>query len=169
MTLDDVETVSEFLQQPHVARWWRDDATVEGVAAHYGPALRGEEPTALLIAVVDDRPIGFGQWYLWDDNAEGRDAYGIPAGTVGIDYLIGHAWDCERGWGTALVSALIDAAPELPIWVTPEFANEPSCRVLEKNGFELMAVKQCHVPDEPDAGPTALYRRSPMASVTLEE
>lgn len=51
----------------------------------------------------------------------------------------------------------MSACPPVPVWVTPEAANEPSCRVLEKNGFVRMAVKQCRVPEEPWAGPTALY------------
>jgi aminoglycoside 6'-N-acetyltransferase len=158
MTLDDVHTMSEFLRAPHVARWWHDDPSPEAVRAHYLPGILGQDPTVLLIARVDERPVGFCQWYRWDDNADGRDAYGIPAGTLGIDYLIGHAFDCERGLGTAMIAALLELMPPLPVWVTPEAANELSCRVLEKNGFERMAVKQCDVPDEPWAGPTALYR-----------
>jgi RimJ/RimL family protein N-acetyltransferase len=153
ITEADLETVDEWFAAPHVARWWRDDR-----ASQFLPVIRGEEATVVLIAEHDQRAVGLAQWYRWDDYPTSRDAYGIPPGTAGIDYLIGHAHDCERGLGTALVAALLRAMPELPVWVTPEEANEPSCRVLEKNGFELMAVKQCHIPDEPAAGPTALYR-----------
>ena len=149
----DLETLEAWFRAPHVIRWWRDET-----AGKYLPEARGDDPTEVRIAIYDRRPLGLVQWYLWDDNVSSRDAYGIPAGTVGIDYLIGHPHDCDKGLGTAVVAALVEATPSLPIWVTPEEANEPSCRVLEKNGFERMAVKQCHVPDEPLAGPTALYR-----------
>jgi aminoglycoside 6'-N-acetyltransferase len=149
----DAELLDGWFRTTHVARWWRDET-----AATYLPASRGTDPTAVLVAVYDRRPIGMAQWYHWDDNVASRDAYGIPEGTLGIDYLIGHPHDCDRGFGTALVAALLAATPVFPVWVTPEAANEPSRRVLEKNGFELMAVKQCQVPEEPDAGLTALYR-----------
>ena len=47
---------------------------------------------------------------------------------------------------------------EHTLFALPFAWNTASCRVLEKNGFERMAVKQCHIPEEPWAGPTALYR-----------
>lgn len=156
VTEDDVEVLVEFFAAPHVARWWREEATVEAVSAKYASVFTGDDATVLLLALLEGRPIGLGQHYLW--STQEAEAYGLPAGAVGIDYLLGHAHDCDRGLGTRLVAALIAAAPPGDIWVTPEEANGPSCRVLDKNGFELMAVKQCHVPDEPWAGPTAIYR-----------
>lgn len=156
VTEDDLETLVEFFAAPHVARWWHEETTLEAVREKYAPILSGVDPTVLLLARLDNRPVGMAQWYLWSE----QDAapYGLPAGTVGIDYLLGHVGDCDRGLGTKLVAALLHELPDLDVWVTPEQANGPSCRVLEKNGFELMAVKQCDVPDEPWAGPSALYR-----------
>jgi aminoglycoside 6'-N-acetyltransferase len=152
----DLDVLCGFFASPHVEHWWHTEASPDAVRARYlEPA---DDPTVLLMALEDERPVGFAEWYLWDDFADSRDAYGIPSGAVGFDYLVGHPHDCDRGVGTALVAALLEATPPVPVWVTPEAANEPSCRVLEKNGFERMAVKQCHVPDEPWAGPTALYR-----------
>lgn len=158
ITEDDLPTLATFFAAPHVARWWHQDASLERVTADYLPNIRGTDPTVVLLATVEERPVGLGQWYLWDNDAKERDGYGIPAGTVGIDYLVGHPYDCERGLGTQLVAALVAVAPALPVWVTPEAANEPSRRVLEKNGFELMAVKQCHVETSYPEGPIALYR-----------
>jgi aminoglycoside 6'-N-acetyltransferase len=152
VTEDDLEVLVEFFAAPHVARWWHEEATLEAVTAKYA----APQDAVVLLAVVDGRPVGMGQHYLWSE--EDAAAYGLPAGSVGIDYLLGHAHDCDRGLGTRLVRALVAHAPPGDVWVTPEEANGPSCRVLDKNGFELMAVKQCHVPDEPWAGPTALYR-----------
>jgi len=160
----DLPTVDEWFDTGHVRRWWRHDR-----AEQYLPQLRGEDPTVVLVAVHDRRAVGLAQWYRWDDNAKARDAYGIPRATLGIDYLIGRPHDCERGLGTALVAALVEATPPLPVWVAPEEANEPSRRVLEKNGFELMAVKQCSVPEEPEAGPTALYRLLREAAAAPEQ
>lgn len=153
VTPEDVPTLVDFFAQPHVARWWHQEADPVAVAAEY---LSGD--STVYVALVDERPVGMVQTYLWD--AESGGYYGIPAGTAGIDYLVGHPIDCDRGTGTAMIAAALELLPAVDVWVTPESANEPSCRVLEKNGFARMAVKQCHVPDEPWAGPTALYKRS---------
>lgn len=151
VTEEDLEVLVEFFAAPHVARWWHEEATLESVRAKY--ATPGD--AVVLLAVLDGRPVGLGQHYLWSPSDAAP--YGVPVGAVGIDYLLGHAHDCDRGLGTRLVAALVAAAPPGDVWVTPEEANGPSCRVLEKNAFELMAVKQCQVPDEPWAGPTAIY------------
>jgi aminoglycoside 6'-N-acetyltransferase len=152
----DVPILASFLAAPHVQRWWHDPFDEDSVRSKYV----GREPngSTYLLVLADDRPIGFAQWYVWTEEDAGW--YGIPPGTLGIDYLIGHPHDCERGLGTAMISALLDLLPPGDVWVTPEVANEPSGRILEKNGFALMATKQCHVPDEPWAGPTALWRLS---------
>ena len=148
LTETDLELVDSWFDAPHVRRWWRDDT-----AAQYLPVLSGEDPMHVLVAVHDERPVGLGQWYRWDDEPS-RELYGIPPGAAGIDYLIGHAHDCERGLGTALVAALVEATSPYPVWVPVDETNEPSRRVLEKNGFELLAVKT--VPGE--HGPQALHR-----------
>lgn len=149
MTPADRPVLDAFFASPHVDRWWHQD-----------PARVGEyvEPSdaTVLVALNDDRPVGMVQWYVWDDQSAAP--YGLPAGSLGIDYLIGFPYDCERGFGTAMIAAVLAQLPPGDVWVTPEAANEPSCRVLEKNGFERLAVKQCDVPDEQWAGPTALYR-----------
>lgn len=148
LTEADLELVDAWFDAPHVRRWWREDK-----AAQYLPVLNGEDPMHVLLAVHEDRLVGLGQWYLWDDEPS-RESYGIPAGAAGMDYLIGHAHDCERGLGTQLVARLVEATSPYPVWVPVDEGNEPSRRVLEKNGFELMAVKP--VPDE--EGLQALYR-----------
>ena len=152
LTHADLDLVDEWFDAPHVRRWW-----VEDKASQYLPVLAGEDPSHVLIAVHDKRPVGLGQWYLWDDEPS-RVLYGFPEGAAGIDYLIGHPHDCERGLGTALIAALVEATAPYPLWVPVEETNEPSRRVLEKNGLELMAVKVCDIPEEPWAGPQAVYR-----------
>ena len=148
LTAADLELVDEWFDAPHVRRWWREDK-----AEQYLPVLRGEDPTVVVLAVPEDRPVGLAQWYAWDAEPT-RESYGIPEGAVGIDYLIGHPHDCERGLGTELVGLLVEATAPSPLWVPVDEPNEPSRRVLEKNGFELMAVKR--VPGEVE--PQALHR-----------
>jgi len=148
LTEADLELVDEWFDAPHVRRWWRDDTS-----AQYLPVLSGADPMHVLIAVHEDRAVGLGQWYRWDDEPS-REDYGIPPGAAGIDYLIGHAHDCERGLGTMLVAELVEATSPYPLWVPVDETNEPSRRVLEKNGFELMAVKAV----AGEQAPQALHR-----------
>ena len=67
--------------------------------------------------------------------------------------------------GTELIAALLDELRAqhdvgTAVTVTPEVANLPSRRVLEKNDFELVAQFQpAQLPGREPEGPTALYRR----------
>ena len=69
-------------------------------------------------------------------------------GEAGIDYVIGDpARIGDSGTGTMLVAALIAEVrrhhPGAGIVTGPDAANVPSRRVLEKNGFSLVA--ECSV------------------------
>jgi aminoglycoside 6'-N-acetyltransferase len=157
----DLAVVSTWIARPHVARWWQEDASLAAVRARYLPAIRGDEPTQMLIAEHDGAPIGFAQWYGWDDEPDAPE-YGALAGEVGIDYAIGEAAACGRGVGTVLVAALVALVraqrPGASVLTGPEQSNVASCRVLEKNGFHLVDVRR--IDCEPGDGPWALYRLS---------
>lgn len=80
-------------------------------------------------------------------------------GEIGIDYAIGDPAWTGRGAGTMLVAALVAAArrdhPGAGILAAPDAANLASRRVLEKTGFELVAVRP--VETEPAQAPMAIY------------
>jgi aminoglycoside 6'-N-acetyltransferase len=165
MTADDLPLVVTRLARPHVTRWWYESPTLEQAQAKYLPRFSGAEPTHMLTVLEAGAPIGLVQWYRWDDYASERDRYRIGAGELGIDYTIGEPVACHRGLGTELVGRLLKLLhglfpPGTPVSVTPEAANRPSCRILEKNGFALVEVLRAE-PGEgihPE-GPTARYRR----------
>jgi RimJ/RimL family protein N-acetyltransferase len=81
-------------------------------------------------------------------------------GEVGIDYAIGDPAWVGRGAGIALVAALVAEArshcPGAGVLVAAAAANAASRRVLEKNGFALVAVRP--VETEPGDAPMAIYR-----------
>jgi aminoglycoside 6'-N-acetyltransferase len=54
----DFAMLSGWLSQPHVARWWADDASPEGVEADYGAVIDGTEPREVFIARRDGSTIG---------------------------------------------------------------------------------------------------------------
>jgi hypothetical protein len=123
LQIADADTVAVFLAAPHVARWWTGEA--EGG----------------LLALLDERPVGLAEWYLWNDRAEDRDALGIPADTAGVAVLVGHAHDCQRGLGTEILATLLERLGAVAVWVATAEANAPWRTVLENNDFALMAVK----------------------------
>jgi RimJ/RimL family protein N-acetyltransferase len=81
-------------------------------------------------------------------------------GEIGIDYAIGDPNWIGRGAGTMLIAALVAEArrhhPGAGILTAPDVANIASGRVLEKNGFELVAVRP--VATESTDAPMAIYR-----------
>ena len=158
---EDLPLLAGWLANEHVARWWPDDTSLAALEAHYGPAIDGTDPTLLYLAVADGVPIGFVQTYRHADHPDWDRAVGIP-GVAGIDYLIGEADRCGKGLGTAVIAALCAHTfrqfPDVVgIVSAPQAANSPSRRVLEKNGFRLLGVRDIESDDPSDAGPSAVY------------
>lgn len=163
MSLDDLATVALWLDAPHVARWWKGDSVEE-----YRRCIEGAEPTEMLIAVLDGRPVGFAQSYLWSDYPDAGSALGTAPGEVGIDYALGEADVLGRGLGTELVAALVRRVrtryPGAGIVSDPDATNQPSRRVLERNGFGLVSERP--VRTERTTAPMAIYR-SPSPGAPL--
>jgi aminoglycoside 6'-N-acetyltransferase len=161
-TRDDLPLLATWLGTEHVARWWpKDDISVAALDAHYGPAIDGRDPTRLYLATADGVPVGFVETYLHADHPDWDRAVGIP-GVAGIDYLIGDASRCGQGLGTTVIGAFCTLVfalyPEaVGIASAPQAQNRASCRVLEKNGFRLVEVRELDSDDPGDAGPSALY------------
>lgn len=160
----DLPLLASWLANEHVARWWpKADISLEALDAYYGPAIDGTDPAFLCLAVADGVPIGFAETYRHADHPDWDRAVGVP-GVAGIDYLIGESDNCGRGLGTALVAALCARAlalfPEVTgIVSAPQADNRASRRVLEKNGFRLLDVRELDSDDPGDSGPSALYLR----------
>lgn len=98
---------------PHVREWWDpDDPPLTPAAAmdELGPSLRGEDHTTSCIVEVAGKPVGFIQYYPWDDEAEYLAEVGIsvPPGSWGIDLFIGDPGLLGQGVGTRLVRLVID-------------------------------------------------------------
>jgi aminoglycoside 6'-N-acetyltransferase len=84
---------------------------------------------------------------------------------LGMDYAIGVASARGRGVGRAAIEGVLGTMHEAhaagtAVSVTPQAANSASCRVLEKNGFTLVArVQPGRLPGRAPEGLTAVYRR----------
>jgi aminoglycoside 6'-N-acetyltransferase len=163
MTEADLPLVARWLREPHVARWWLQEETVDEQVESYRRRLAGEidDGTHLLIVSEHHRgPVGWCEWYRWDDTpAEARELETMP-GEVGFDYALGDPAATGRGLGTQMIAALVRTVrahhPGCGIVVEPEAANGPSRAVLERNGFQLVDVRPLAF--EPNDEPMAIYR-----------
>jgi aminoglycoside 6'-N-acetyltransferase len=141
MTRADFAEVVRWQREPHVARWWSDEAPdIDGAEKHYGPALDGTDPTRMWVVELDGRSIGFVQDYRIRDHPEYSLLTGEPD-AIGFDYAIGDPSWVDRGIGTRMLwTYLRDVVrphyPEaLTFFAAPDHRNKGSLRVLEKLGF----------------------------------
>ncbi|MEV0596949.1 GNAT family N-acetyltransferase [Nonomuraea cavernae] len=163
----DFPMLREWLRQPHVARWWNHETSMEAVERDFGPVARGEEPSEDLLALLDGRPLGLVQRSRLADYpgylAELAPIVDVPEGAVTIDYLIGDPHQVGRGLGTAMIRSIVERTwAELPeatcVLVPVSAANRASWRALEKAGLRRIAVGDLE-PDNPIDDPVHfLYR-----------
>jgi aminoglycoside 6'-N-acetyltransferase len=140
MTPGDFADVSRWVNEPHVAQWWDEHRRPEQVAAHYGPALRGEDPTRMWVWEVNGRSVGFAQDYRISDHPDYALLSARPD-AVGFDYALGELAFVGRGLGTSLLWVFLrdivwpayDGVAEL--FAAPDHRNAASLRVLAKLGF----------------------------------
>jgi aminoglycoside 6'-N-acetyltransferase len=144
MVADDLRLLHEWLQRPHVKRWYRDHGDYDDVVAHYGPALDGRDPTDHYIVELDGRPIGMLQTYLVADYSDYAEQIGIDDDTTaGVDILIGVEQLTGQGLGTEILTRFVhDVVFERPEIVgcvaDPDSANYASLRAFEKAGFRAV-------------------------------
>ena len=160
MALADLELLDYWLQQPHFARWILEDSTIEEELSTAREAIEGWDPTAVLIVELDGRAVGWCQVYRWWDYPDEAANYDARQGEIGFDYGIGEPDAVGNGVGSGMIAALVAYVraehPGASMLVGPSAANAASCRVLAKNGFELVDTRD--IPGEDNANPIALYR-----------
>ena len=160
MQLQDLALVERWLGEPHVARWYLAGSSVETELEDIRQSVREAEAVHLLVVLHDHQPIGWCQWYPCDVDPAWAADIGAAPGDCGIDYAIGDQTRVGAGVGTELIAALVrlvrSARPGCGITADPDAENHASRRVLEKNGFELVAVKS--MASEPTDEPMAVYR-----------
>jgi aminoglycoside 6'-N-acetyltransferase len=140
----DFALLGGWLTQEHVARWWNQETSPEAVERDFGPAVRGEEPSENLVALLDGRPVGLVQRYRLTDYPEYLTELApvveVPAGAWSIDYLIGDRERVGQGLGPLMIRAILARTwqdhPDASAVVVPVVAaNRASWRALEKAGL----------------------------------
>ncbi len=138
MAADDLPLILARLRRTHVARWWSDrsdpDEQITTLRRHLT-----EQGFDAFVMLLDGDPVGYLQCYDASPGTEGH-VLSQPAGTRGIDLLIGEAGLIGQGHGPAFVRCFAErlfAAPDVVRLIAdPAPANLRSIRCFEKAGFE---------------------------------
>ena len=140
MTPGDFPDIARWVNEPHVAKWWDDERSLEQVSAYYGKALAGDDPTRMWVWEVNGRSIGFCQDYRISDHPEYELLCSRPD-AIGFDYAIGEPAFAGRGLGTSLLWVFLRDIvwPAYPgareFFAAPDHRNIASLRVLSKLGM----------------------------------
>ena len=133
-TPEDRALLEHWDRQPHVTAAGGDDDFFDWQAE----LPRGLPWRELLLAEIDDRPIGFIQ--IIDPQAEETHYWGeVGAGLRAIDIWIGEASDLGREYGSKMMQLALDrcfAEPAVEaVLVDPLAANHRAHRFYERLGF----------------------------------
>jgi RimJ/RimL family protein N-acetyltransferase len=136
----DLALLHDWLQRPHVQRWWSEPGSYAATVEHYLPAIEGTDPTDLYLIVVDGHPVGFIQTYLVADYPEWAAATGCGEGVAGVDLLIGELELTGRGLGTKVLCQFVPdvvfaRAGTAACVADPDTENAASLRAFERAGF----------------------------------
>lgn len=143
---EDFPLFRKWLLKPHVAEWYTDPLDWIDEAEH-----RTEKYPWLFhfIAEADGVPIGFCQYYLYQNSGENWHGSIVLDGTYSIDYLIGETDYLARGFGREIILALVREVSRLPdakrIIVQPEEENLASCSALRSSGFRFDAFNRIFI------------------------
>jgi len=147
-TRDDIPLLDYWNTLPHVISSTTDDPRAEtafdGLDWDEDFAISEEHGTdvwQLLIAEADGRPIGAVQ--VIDPHLEPTKYWGdIEPGLRALDIWIGEADDLGRGFGTQMMTAVIDACFANPnvhgIVIDPLASNTRAHTFYERLGFQLV-------------------------------
>jgi RimJ/RimL family protein N-acetyltransferase len=139
----DLRLLHEWLQRPHVRRWWTRHETYDEVVEHYLPAIEGSDPTDLYFAFLDGAPIGFMQTYLVADYPDYASMVEAGDGVAGVDLFIAEPDLTGHGIGSEMLRRflcqVVFANPATRACVAdPEAENVASVRAFEKAGFHVV-------------------------------
>ena len=148
----DLTSLKRWLEDPDVAPWYRTESTdIDALRAEYGEKICGEDTARGFIIRIDGRDAGYIQRYVIDDEPNYARQMQVDAGAVGIDLFIGESSARNRGYGAAVLRALLEQIVfgelDAPVAIiAPEPGNARAIRVYEKVGFVWQ--KTVHIVDE---------------------
>jgi RimJ/RimL family protein N-acetyltransferase len=153
---DDLAMLHEWLQRPHVKKWWNEPSSLAQFQHDYLLPGLDESSTRAYIAILEGSPIGFIQSYVVKTSADGWWENETDPGARGIDQFLANADQLGQGIGSSLIRAFIEQLFKDPSVTTvqtdPSPGNERAIRCYRRAGF--VAVGTVDTPD----GPALLMR-----------
>lgn len=147
LTLADLPLLQGWFAQPHVAHWYRHEATLsyDGVVAKYAPRIHGREPVRAFIIAYGTHPIGYIHVYMLRDYPTYTAYIDSDDGTAGVDLFIGDPAYVNQGLGAPLLArflhAIVFAAPAVTgSLIDPAVANVRAIRCYEKAGYRHLTT-----------------------------
>lgn len=143
---EDIPLFKKWLFLPHVAMWYHDPLDwLDEVENRDGEFSFIHH----FVVETERKPIGFCQFYEYCHSGEEWHGETEIAGTYSIDYLIGDTDCLGKGFGKAIVGALIEKVKGQPgaerIIVQPESENKASCNTLISSGFSFDSAKGIYI------------------------
>ena len=133
--------LTAWLMQPHVRAFYQKrPITLAEVRREYGPAVRGEEPTACHLALHRDAPFAYLQCYRNVDYPEWVDIIDVREG-ISVDLLIGEPDRVGCGFGRAALRSYLRQvafplhAAETRAYIGHELTNTAALRCSQAVGF----------------------------------
>lgn len=147
MARSDFPLMQKWLAAPHVAMWWNERFDLTSLEAKYGPAIDGGKPIRVYLIQLGVVPIGWIQWYRWDDFPEHAVQLGVDHGSAGIDLAIGEVEMIGRGLGAAAIREFganyIFTNRDLgAIVADPSVRNLRSIGAFKKTGYKIVDTVQ---------------------------
>jgi aminoglycoside 6'-N-acetyltransferase len=137
----DFSKLTAWLAEPHVRQFYqKTPITLAEVAAEYGPAVRGEEPSICHLAFRGGAPFAYLQCYRNADYPEWAQMIQADDG-VSVDLYIGDPAFLDRGFGRAALSAYLPKiafpsyAHEKRAYIAHELTNEAALQCSKAVGF----------------------------------
>jgi RimJ/RimL family protein N-acetyltransferase len=141
---EDLPMLREWLQRPHVARWWGPAESIEELREDYVAQVEEPNATRAYIAKLGGEPVGFIQCYVVMDSGGGWWEDETDPGARGTDQFLADEHRLGQGLGRAMVRAfverLFDDARVTVVQTDPEPTNERAIRCYTRAGFEPVGV-----------------------------
>lgn len=104
----DFPMLLRWLHNPTVSEWWTDPPTaIDELEGKYIPRLDGSDQVYGFLALYDDRPIGYLQWYRLATEPEHPAVSLAPSDSAAIDLFIGEDAYLHRGYGNPMIRAFL--------------------------------------------------------------
>lgn len=152
LTEADLPLLCDWLNRPHLQRWWRRGAaTLDEVREKYLPRMAGRDAARPYLACLEGQPVGYVQFYLAAEGAERWWPDTPGPGALGIDQFLADGTRLGQGLGTAMVAQfaawLMEAPGVTEIRVDPHPSNLRAIRCYARVGFR--EVGPITTPDGP--------------------